>query len=121
MFWALALILVAVAAFSAGVALLPQRSNAPSRVFEPVQLRAFLYVGAGALVLLAVAVIIVGLTASRTGVAEALAVLGFFGYALYLGAAVFITALGRQRDWSVSAEVPDSPPDQRQSPQPRRQ
>jgi hypothetical protein len=120
-FWALALILVAVAAFSIGVALLPRRSNAPSRVFEPVQLRAFLYVGAGALILLAIAVIIIGMTDDRTGVAEALAVLGFFGYALYLGAAVLIIALGRQRDWSISAEVPDSPPDQRQSPQRRPQ
>jgi hypothetical protein len=117
-FWALALILVAVAAFSAAVARMPRRTDERRWVFDPVQLRAFLYVGAGALFLLALAVIIVGLAASRTGVAEALAVLGFFGYALYLGAAVLITALGRRRNWSINAEAPDARPDQ---PQPRRQ
>ena len=44
--------------------------------------------------LLALAVIILGLTRSHSGVAEALAVLGFFGYALYLGAAALIVPLG---------------------------
>jgi hypothetical protein len=96
MFWALALILIAVAAFSVGVARLTRHPAAASWVVEPVQLRAILYVGAGALIVLAAAVIIVGLTASRTGVAESLALLGFFGYALYLSAAVLITALGRR-------------------------
>ena len=96
MFWALALILIAVAAFSVGVARLARHRGAPGWVLEPVQLRAVLYVGAGALVVLAAAVIIVGLTASRTGVAESLALLGFFGYPLYLSAAVLITSLGRR-------------------------
>ncbi len=97
MFWALALILIAVAAFSVGVALLPRRADAGTGAFEPVQLRGFLYVGAGALALLALAVIILGLTRDDSGVAEALAVLGFFGYALYLGAAALIMVLGRRR------------------------
>ncbi|HZA30762.1 MAG TPA: hypothetical protein VE462_04525 [Propionibacteriaceae bacterium] len=96
MFWALALILIAAAAFSVGVALLPRRVGG-SRTSDPVQLRGFLYVGAGALALLAVAVIILGVTRSHSGVAEALAVLGFFGYALYLCAAALIIVLGRQR------------------------
>jgi hypothetical protein len=95
-YWALALILVAVAAFSTGVARLPRRTE-DTWALDPLQLRGFLYVGAGALVLLAAAVIVVGLTSGRTGVAEALAVLGFFGYALYLGAAALIMVLGRQR------------------------
>ena len=96
-FWALALILIAAAAFSVGVALLPRRVDGGSLTSDPVQLRGFLYVGAGALTLLAVAVIILGVTRSHSGVAEALAVLGFFGYALYLGAAALIIVLGRQR------------------------
>jgi hypothetical protein len=96
-FWALALILIAVAAFSVGVALLPRRADAGNGTLEPVQLRGFLYVGAGALALLAVAVIILGLTRNDSGVAEALAVLGFFGYAIYLGAAALIVVLGRRR------------------------
>jgi hypothetical protein len=96
-YWALALILIAVAAFSAVVALLPRRADASGWTFDSVQLRGFLYVGAGAMALLALAVIIVGLTRSHSGVAEALAVLGFFGYALYLGAAALIVLLGQRR------------------------
>jgi hypothetical protein len=96
-YWALALILIAVSAFSAVVALLPRRADASGWTFDSVQLRGFLYVGAGAMALLAVAVIIVGLTRSHSGVAEALAVLGFFGYALYLGAAALIVLLGQRR------------------------
>jgi hypothetical protein len=116
MFWALALILIAVAAFSVGVVRLPQRAGSPGWVLDSVQLRAFLYVGAGAVAVLAIAVIIVGLSASSSGVAEALAVLGFFGYALYLGAAALITALARQRELRISAEVPDAPPNRRRPP-----
>jgi hypothetical protein len=93
----LASILIAVAAFSVGVALLPRRAGLKGWTFDSVQLRGFLYVGAGAMALLALAVIIVGLTRSQSGVAEALAVLGFFGYALYLGAAALIVLLGRRR------------------------
>jgi hypothetical protein len=96
-YWALASILIAVAAFSAGVALLPRRAEASGWTFDAVQLRGFLYVGAGAMVLLALAVIILGLTRSHSGVAEALAVLGFFGYALYLGAAALIVLIGQRR------------------------
>jgi hypothetical protein len=96
-FWALALILIAVAAFSAGVARLPRRAGAADWAVDRDQLRGFLYVGAGALLLLAIAVIIAGLAAARTGVAEALAVLGFFGYAVYLLAAAVITLLSRRR------------------------
>ena len=46
-----------------------------------------MYVGAGALALLAIAVVAMGLFANRSGRAEGLAVLGFFGYAVYLVAA----------------------------------
>ena len=97
MFWALALILLAVAVFSATVARLPRRATTSDWVVDRDQLRGFLYVGAGAVLLLAVAVVVAGLFARRSGVAEALAVLGFFGYALYLLAATLITALSRRR------------------------
>ncbi len=40
-------------------------------------------VGAGALALLAIAVIAIGLFANRSGHAEGLAVLGLFGYAAF--------------------------------------
>jgi hypothetical protein len=96
-YWALASILIAVATFSAGVAVLPRRAGARDWTFDSVQLRGFLYVGAGAMALLALAVITLGLTRSNSGVAEALAVLGFFGYALYLGAAALIVLLGQRR------------------------
>ena len=53
------------------------------------QLKGFVYVGAGALALLAIAVI--RWACSRTGrSAEGLAVLGFFGYAVYLVAATVV-------------------------------
>ena len=48
-----------------------------------------MYVGAAALALLAV-VILMGLFANRSGRAEGLAVLGFFGYAAYLAAATVV-------------------------------
>ena len=54
------------------------------------QLKGFVYVGAGALALLAATVILVGLFANRHGRAEGLAVLGFFGYAAYLIAAIVV-------------------------------
>ncbi len=60
------------------------------RRIDPEQLRGFVYVGAGALVLLAVAVILMGLFGNRTGRAEGLAVLGFFGYSAYLVAATLV-------------------------------
>ena len=49
--------------------------------------------GAGALVLLALAVILMGLFGNRSGRAEGLAVLGFFGYAAYLVAAIVVLYL----------------------------
>ncbi|HZL74444.1 MAG TPA: hypothetical protein VFB83_03630 [Propionibacteriaceae bacterium] len=102
MFWALAVILLAFAGFTVIVVSLrrPSRATAepsetttstnPGRRIDPEQLRGFVYVGAGALVLLAVAVILMGLFGTRSGRAEGLAVLGFFGYAAYLVAATLV-------------------------------
>lgn len=110
MFWALAVILLAFAGFTVIVVRLRHPASAadePSgataspdfgRRIDLDQLRGFVYVGAGALALLAVAVILMGLFANRTGRAEGLAVLGFFGYVAYLGAAsVVLYVMSRKR------------------------
>ena len=97
MFWALAVILLAFAGFTVVVVRLgrsmgrsvgaaDESSQATSsagqvRRIDLDQLRGFVYVGAGALALLAVAVILIGLFANQSGRAEGLAVLGFFGAA----------------------------------------
>ena len=105
MFWALAVILLAFAAFTVIVVRLrhpvrptkdPNEAAArgdPAGRIDLEQLKGFVYVGATALALLAVAVIVVGLFANRSGRAEGLAVLGFFGYAAYLVAAAVVLYL----------------------------
>jgi hypothetical protein len=93
-FWALAVILLAFAGFTVVVVRLrrptraadeagPMDGPSPGRI-DLEQLKGFVYVGAAALTLLALAVILMGLFANRSGRAEGLAVLGFFGYAAYL-------------------------------------
>jgi hypothetical protein len=101
-FWALAVILLAFAGFTVIVVRLRRPVPATDesteasagavlgRRLDLEQLRGFVYVGAAALVLLAVAVILMGLFGNRTGRAEGLAVLGFFGYAAYLVAATVL-------------------------------
>ena len=102
MFWALAVILLAFAGFTVVVVRLRRSvpaADEPSaatagddqlRRFDLDQLRGFVYVGAGALTGLAVAVILMGLFANRNGRAEGLAVLGFFGYTAYLATATLV-------------------------------
>jgi hypothetical protein len=93
-FWALAVILLAFAGFTVVVVRLRRPTHGaddtgrtdspgPGRI-DLEQLKGFVYVGAAALTLLALAVILMGLFANRSGRAEGLAVLGFFGYAAYL-------------------------------------
>ena len=101
-FWALAVILLAFAGFTVVVVRLrrsvpaadgPSEATASAgqvRRFDLDQLRGFVYVGAGALAGLAVAVILMGLFANRNGRAEGLAVLGFFGYTAYLATATLV-------------------------------
>lgn len=101
-FWALAVILLAFAGFTIIVVKLrrpaPTRDDSGDAVdsansgrrIDLEQLKGFVYVGAAALALLAVAVILMGLFANRNGRAEGLAVLGFFGYAAYLVAATAV-------------------------------
>ena len=93
MYWALAVILLAFAGFTVLVMQHRRPSSAPDSYFDLDQLKGFLYVGAAALAALAVAVVIVGLVAAPNGVAEGLAVLGFFGYLVYLVAATGILYL----------------------------
>lgn len=91
MFWPLAVILVAVAGFSALVVRrrTGRRDNyRPS--LDPDQLKGFVLVGAAALALLAGAVVVLGLLDRADGRAESLAVLGFLAYGVYLAAAVAI-------------------------------
>jgi hypothetical protein len=98
---ALAVILLAFAGFTVIVVRLRRRVAADepgeaivgadhARRIDLEQLKGFLYVGAGAMALLAVAVILIGLFANRDGRAEGLAVLGLFGYAAYLAAATLV-------------------------------
>ena len=99
-FWALAVILLAFAAFTVVVVKLRRPLRGADDVSEAMartntaidleQLKGFVYVGAGALALLAATVILVGLFANRHGRAEGLAVLGFFGYAAYLAAGALV-------------------------------
>ena len=93
MFWALAVILLAFAGFTVLVMWRRRPSPVPDPRFDVDQLKGFVYVGAGALAGLAVAVVIVGIVAAPNGVAEGLAVLGFFGYLLYLVAATVVLYL----------------------------
>jgi hypothetical protein len=88
-FWALAAVLLVFAGFTVVVVARPAR-DAGARIIDREQLKGFVYVGAGALALLAVAVVIVGLVRRPDGRAESLAVLGFFGYAAYLVAATVV-------------------------------
>jgi hypothetical protein len=101
-YWALAVILLAFAGFSVIVVRLRRRVGAADEPREAVvradqerridleQLKGFVYVGAGALALLAAAVVLLGLFANQNGRAEGLAVLGLFGYAAYLAAATVV-------------------------------
>src|SRR6478609_2568054 len=90
MFWALAAIMLVFAGFTVLVIARRPAPDAASRGIDRDQLKGFVYVGAGALALLAVAVIIIGLVRVPDGRAENLAVLGFFGYAGYLIAATVV-------------------------------
>ena len=97
MFWAQAVILLALAAFLVTV-LAFRRPPSPRRSSDPQldldQIRGFGYVGAGALTLLAVGVVVLGLL-GRPGYGQAVGMLGLFAFFTYLAAAAVI--LGRRR------------------------
>ena len=89
MYPALAVILLALAVFSVVATRRPQPASD--------QLKGFVYVGAVALVLLAVVVVVVGMVADRNARAEGLAIFGFFTYAIYLLAAVLVDRVSSRR------------------------
>jgi hypothetical protein len=96
-FWALAVILLAFAGFTVLVLARRPPTGVPDPRFDVDQLKGFVYVGAVALTGLAVAVVVVGLVAAPNGIAEGLAVLGFFGYLLYLVAAAVVLFVAARR------------------------
>lgn len=103
MYPALATLLCAAAVFAVVVVLLPPGPHPKSAgPFEAADVRGFVFVGAGAAVALAGAVVVVGVVDDHQGRADTLALVGFFGYLAYLGlAALVMTEQGRR----VSAET----------------
>lgn len=91
------MILVALAVFSVAAARMA-RPTAPGQTSrESGQLRAFIYVGAIGVLILAVVVVVVGVSANRAARAEGLAMFGFFTYAIYLLATFVIEQVTPQR------------------------
>jgi hypothetical protein len=88
----LALLVVATACFAAGVVWWRVRRSGTVPVPGGVdleQVQGFVFVGSGALALLGVAVLVVGLV-GRPGPAEAMGVLGLVAYLVYLAVAVLL-------------------------------
>ena len=102
MYGPLSLLLVATAFFAAAVVWRRARAAGPRAAapepgaFDLEQVRGFVFVGSGALVLLGVAVLVVGLV-GRPGPAEAMGVLGLVAYLVYLGVAVLLIARTARR------------------------
>ena len=84
----LALVLLALAAFTVIVVRRPATARGPR--LDRDQLLGFTYVGAGGLSLVAVAVLVLGALSPTSARAESVAVLGLFGYLLYALAALAI-------------------------------
>ena len=97
MYAAFAVMLLALAGLSVGVLRVGARGSRPASPGVSDQLRGFLLVGAVALALWSVVVLVTGLVHERSARAESLAMLGFFTYALYLVAAVLVLGLYRRR------------------------
>lgn len=93
----LAVLVLATAAFSAGVVALRSRRSPPDQgaaALDREQVQGFVFVGATALAVVGIAVAVVGWVGRRPGPAEALAVLGLMAYLLYLCIAAVL--IGRQ-------------------------
>ena len=97
MYAAFAVMLLALAGLSAGVLRVSPPSSRRGRPVVSDQLKSFLLVGAVALALWSVVVLVTGLLGNGSARAESLAMLGFFTYALYLVAAVLVVELSRRR------------------------
>jgi hypothetical protein len=112
----LSLLVVATAVFAAGVVWWRVRRNAAAP--EPggvdlEQVQGFVFVGSGALVVLGVGVLVLGLI-GRPGPAEAMGVLGLVAYLVYLAAAVVLirrtARRGARRAADTWAQPPADPP-----------
>lgn len=118
MYASLALLVLAVALFAAGVVwrrVRAARGGAPEPGgLDLDQLQGFVYVGSGTLVLLGAAVLVVGLT-GRGGAAEAMGVLGLIAYLVYLLVAV---ALIRRTSRRAARRAELWPQPQTRAPQP---
>lgn len=90
MLGALVLLVLATAGFSVGVMTWRTRRARIGSVLDREQIEGFVFVGAAALVLLAVAAAVLGWALGRPGPAEALAVVGLMAYLLYLLVAVVL-------------------------------
>ena len=92
MYGPLALLVVATALFAAGLVWwrVRRRGGPPAPAgLDLEQVQGFVFVGSGALLVLGVAVLVLGLT-GRGGPAEATGVLGLVAYLVYLGLAGLI-------------------------------
>ena len=111
MYGPLALLVVATALFAAGVVAWRVRrgdgSAAPSTV-DLEQVQGFVFVGSGALVVLGVAVLVLGLV-GRAGPAEAMGVLGLVAYLVYLAVAVLLIRRTARRTPRRAEEWPPPP------------
>ena len=110
MYGPLALLVVAVALFAAGVVRRRVRAAddaapAPGGL-DLDQLQGFVYVGSGTLVLLGAAVLVLGL-AGRGGQAEAMGVLGLIAYLLYVLIAVALIRRTARRAARRAARGPE--------------
>jgi hypothetical protein len=108
----LALLVVATAVFAAGLVWwrVHRRGGPPvPSGIDLEQVEGFVFVGSGALVVLGVAVLVLGL-AGRPGPAEAAGVLGLIAYLVYLAVAVLLVRRTAGRAARRSAPDPTSSP-----------
>ena len=99
MYAPLALLVVATALFGAGLVWWRVRRRDPAPPGQGIdleQVQGFVFVGSGALVVLGVAVLVLGLV-GRTGPAEAMGVLGMLAYLVYLGLAGLLVRRAARR------------------------
>lgn len=111
MYGPLALLVVATAAFAAGLVWWRVRRGGPPVPggVDLEQVQGFVFVGSGALAVLGVAVLVLGLT-GHGGSAEAAGVLGLLAYLVYLMVAVLLIRRTARRSARRSAGPWTEPP-----------
>ena len=109
MYGPLALLVVATALFAAGVVWWRVRHTSAASSVDLEQVQGFVFVGSGALALLGVAVLVLGL-AGRAGPAEAMGVLGLVADLAYLVGAVLLIRRTARRAARRAADPWTPPP-----------